>query len=169
MNARRSVVDGLSPQLFIHPSIPEPGMLRPIRNREFIKPQGGLWTSTYNNEHGSDWIRYMYNSRYDLLQDRESSKPYYFTLLYPGPQTKVLTIHTINDFNWLMHFYPDGHFPDFEALTKEWDGIHLTANGQRETVLKLYGWDCESTLWFRWVFERTIVIHERGGARKVCH
>ncbi len=45
---------------------------------------------------------------------------------------------------------------DFERLATEYDGLWLTEQGNAETHLSyphdLYGWDTESTLWFRWCF-----------------
>jgi hypothetical protein len=50
-----------------------------------------------------------------------------------------------------------GTFLDFEAISNDYDGIHLTTNGESATRLtsgiSLYGWDVECTLWFRWCFE----------------
>lgn len=53
----------------------------------------------------------------------------------------------------------------FSEMAKQFDGMHLTDNGQWATRLppfdspNLYGWDCESTLWFRWAFDKV----EDGG------
>ena len=49
---------------------------------------------------------------------------------------------------------------DFERLSREYDGLHLTTEGYIQThskrsASKLLGWDCESTVWFSWVFNRT--------------
>jgi hypothetical protein len=48
---------------------------------------------------------------------------------------------------------------DFKRLSEEYDGLHLTNEGymqtrSRRSVPTLIGWDCESTLWFRWVFRQ---------------
>jgi len=46
---------------------------------------------------------------------------------------------------------------DWEEIAKHYDGVMLTEAGQVHTrysrPLSLYGWDCESTVWFRDVFE----------------
>ena len=48
-------------------------------------------------------------------------------------------------------------FPDWSLVAERYDGVHLTDEGQWATrlshPLNLYGWDCESTLWLRWVFD----------------
>jgi len=46
---------------------------------------------------------------------------------------------------------------DFKHLPAEYDGLHLTNEGYLSTRSArsgpaLVGWDCESTLWFRWIF-----------------
>lgn len=45
---------------------------------------------------------------------------------------------------------------DFERLAMNYDGLHLTHDGYMRTRSRrpgpaLIGWECESTLWFRWV------------------
>jgi hypothetical protein len=45
----------------------------------------------------------------------------------------------------------------FERVGKEYDALHLTHEGYLRTRSRrckpsLIGWDCESTLWFKWVF-----------------
>ena len=46
---------------------------------------------------------------------------------------------------------------DWEQISKEYDAVMLTEEGEIitrfSTPLSLHGWDCESTLWFRDVFE----------------
>lgn len=53
--------------------------------------------------------------------------------------------------------------PDFAAVTREWDAVHLSLGGLLiadqvrldgpEGPTELLGWDCEQTVWLRWVFE----------------
>jgi|SRR5580765_3814057 len=51
---------------------------------------------------------------------------------------------------------------DWLAVAARHDGIHLTDRGQGDTrltmPLSLYGWDCESTIWFRWAFTRVTPV-----------
>ncbi len=38
-------------------------------------------------------------------------------------------------------------------MARDYDGLHLTEKGQWDTHMgrtNLYGWDMESTLWFKW-------------------
>ena len=44
---------------------------------------------------------------------------------------------------------------DFERLAQDYDALQLTRDGYLRTrsMPVLDGWDCESSLWFRWVFQ----------------
>jgi hypothetical protein len=54
--------------------------------------------------------------------------------------------------------------PDWQAVARDWDGIHLSVGGvltaervrwgQPRAQTHLFGWDVESTAWLRWVFDR---------------
>ena len=77
-------------------------------------------------------------------------------LLDVKPDTKTYTINSYTDLERFATKFPHEEklVPiDFEAASKRYDAIHLTGRGQQEThlshPLSLYGWDCESTLWFR--------------------
>ena len=52
---------------------------------------------------------------------------------------------------------------DWEQIAREYDGVRMTNKRQwttrmprdiKDMNLSLYGWDCESTLWFRDVFSK---------------
>jgi hypothetical protein len=81
-------------------------------------------------------------------------------LLNPDPAARIAHIDTYSDLAALVAAYPgpgvDTRFPDWEAVSRDYDAVHLTDAGQWATRLShphdLYGWDCESTLWFRWCF-----------------
>lgn len=134
------------------------------------KPKtGGLWTSTYHDEHGSDWVQWCLSEEFEC--DR-SDPTFPLWTLEPEPVVRVYTIDTYGDLAQLVDEYPHRkHFPDrgygawsdakpnWGAIAKDFDGVRLTRHGQSETrlthPLDLYGWDCESTLWFRWAFTET--------------
>lgn len=62
----------------------------------------------------------------------------------------------------------DGGPSKKEAIAKKYDAVHLTSEGQwrtRHSTPNLYGWDCESTLWLRWKFEKVEYIGEMGYMR----
>jgi len=138
--------------------------LEPVKNKNWVKPEGGLWTSSYDPECGSGWIQWSIAERFSGEWNEEEEKGYYGCyLLHPEP-ARVLVIDTQQDLIEALRHYQNydhrgggwgGTNLDFEALAEDYDAIHLTDRGQwatRMTNPGLYGWDCESTLWFRWCF-----------------
>lgn len=153
----------LHTQLFMGKEKPTKNKLMDVKNQSFVKPSGGLWTSTYEEKKGSDWTSFCENNHFKDI------KKHNFYLLEPEKDIKIYTIDKYNDLASLMENYkendfdnPFGHFSflrpflDFEKISQDYDGIHLTSRGQFETRMSrpesLYGWDVESTLWFRWCF-----------------
>jgi hypothetical protein len=122
----------------------DPAKFKPITNRDFVKPDGGLWASPVTAE--ESWRAWCEAKSYGMEKLKES-----FTFQLDG---RVLVIDSRSDMEqmpWLCH--PELHsltWPDFEAMAKNWDAIYLTAKGQWATRLSLghnlYGWDCESVL-----------------------
>lgn len=115
------------------------------------KPHGGLWTSTWTGD-GSDWTRWCEDDGFRVPSEEWSG-----LLLTPCADARIYTIDDIDDLRALVRQYPAGDVADYVAVAREFDAIHLTDAGQwatRMTLdLDLYGWDCESTVWFRWTFE----------------
>lgn len=134
----------------------------PIKNKlDWAKPdnQTGLWTSTYQQEtHDSEWVEWcIYNNWCDVEQKR-------WFLLTPSKTARIYTIDSLRDFKRALKLYRSTPYLnyeifahlDYEAISRDYDAIHLTSPGQQETRLSvpnLYGWDVESTLWFRWCFD----------------
>jgi len=128
------------------------------------KPIGGLWTSTYDaKNNSSDWITWCKH------QNHRSCKKSHPTLkkwLLEPTTYKVLTINSHTDLDALVQNYsgiPEGKrrlgvslLLDFEAMSKDFDAIHLTKEGEHKTRFSfpnsLYGWDCECVLWLNWCF-----------------
>ncbi len=126
--------------------------LVPIQNGGFVKPKGGLWTSTYDERLGSDWIQWC-------LSEEFRGPEFDCWLLRPREGAKVYTIDSLADLIDLVYAYGalrNSH-ADYEKIARDYDGVRLTKEGQWATRFSypysLYGWDCESTLWFRWCFE----------------
>lgn len=147
-------------QLFLSNATPMPELFVPITNRQFVKPAGGMWTSTYIAEgHTSGWINWCRDEEFgdvDILR---------WFLLTPSPGARVLTIDSIADMDAMYTCYSDYSLSyaylnmiDFEAMARDYDAMRITARGQWATRLclprNLYGWDCESTCWFRWSFTK---------------
>lgn len=154
----------INEQLFIGDTIPTIEKFTSVKSRFFVKPFGGLWTSTYNKLFGSEWLEWCKDN------DFYTSEKMNGFILKPSKNARIYTIDTYQDLASLMEKYeekmpglPDGvelfsiRYPNFELLSKDYDAIHLTDKGQWETRMShpysLYGWDCECTLWLNWSFD----------------
>jgi hypothetical protein len=160
----------MKPQLFVSSEYYNPKKFKPVKNREYInipKPYNGLWTSTYRQDIKSEWVQFC-------LDEFTSAIPHggwRGSILIPYRDAKIYTIDSYDDLVKLFNKYqyiPNSNtyfikpiFLDFEAISKDYDAIHLTKKGEwetRYTTPNLYGWDVESTLWFRDCFEKVINI-----------
>jgi hypothetical protein len=149
----------LPPQLYVGDQETLERKVWPVRNdpQQLGKPRGGFWTSTYDLDYGSAWVSwcvaYRYNDPLEL----------HWTVLHARKSARVAVIDSASRLAALIERYPrilrQRRGLDFERLSKEYDGLHLTTDGYIQTHSKrsgskLLGWDCESTVWFRWVFSR---------------
>jgi hypothetical protein len=98
-------------------------------------------------------VAYRYNDPLDL----------HWTVLSAAKSARLATIDSPASFAALIKRYPrvlrGRRGLDFEKRASECDGLHLTNEGYLRTRSRrpgpaLIGWDCESTLWFRWVFTK---------------
>lgn len=131
----------------------------PVTNsdRNHRKPRvgTGLWTSTWlGAEQTSAWATH------------EQAKGRYSFLLTPTADARIATIDNLADLKRLLKGYrrkafgqysylEEFDYLDYAHMSQDFDALHLTVQGQRKTRLTipdLYGWDVESTLWFRWCF-----------------
>lgn len=146
----------LKTQLFLSVATPMPELFLPITNAQFVKPRGGLWTSTYDGL-TSAWVEWCVAEQYGSFDTTR------WFLLTPAPAMRVLTVDSVADMTALYEQYVDRSIGlpflnaiDFEAMARDYDAMHVTERGQHATHLSLprnlYGWDCESTCWFRWCF-----------------
>jgi len=147
----------LGPQLRVHSEAILDPKVWPIRNdpKTITKPRGGFWTSTYDADGGSGWVRWCVAFRYNEPLDL------YWIVLSPSTSAKVAVIDSAADLMELTDRYPmvvgRRSGLDFERLADDYDALHLTHEGYLRTRStrrgpRLTGWDCESTLWFRWMF-----------------
>jgi len=132
--------------------------MEPVTNDRFHKPQGGLWTSTANDETVSGW--YEWGKNEGMIAPNAVT----WTLI-PEPNALLVEIDSYGDLTALVAQYGgSGSYGqlviDFEAMARDgYDGMHLTDRGQWATRMSkpnLYGWDCESTVWFRWAFSSVV-------------
>ncbi len=137
----------------------------------------GLWTSAYREEtDDSAWVEWCHSETYSN-PDRQ-----YWHLLTPRHDARIYTIDGPNDFIALIARYPyvsqelERCLPpraffrhyytgiDFEKLSQDYDGLHLTEEGNAQLHLPfdydfdMNAWDVESTVWFRWCFEKVECI-----------
>lgn len=158
-------------QLHIGKTEPSPGAMAPIMNRQFIKPFGGFWTSSYLGEaEGSDWVQWCLSNEFGYGIDNDFPA----WLLHPIKNPNLLVVDKYADLDNVMKGfgYPiyEGSsmfLLDYERIKAAgFDGFRVTERGRAETHLSmpynLYGYDCESTIWFRWCFERVEKLGVRG-------
>lgn len=112
---------------------------KPIKNRYFVKPEGGLWASPVNSSYG--WREWCEENSFGDLSHK-------FEFEFEG---NVFVINNERDarcMEWLESY--GIKYPDFEKLVSlGYDAILLTEKGQQETRFgepSLCGWDCESVL-----------------------
>jgi hypothetical protein len=135
--------------------------MKPVRNDSWHKPQGGLWTSTKDENIVSGWYEWAHSE--GMLPTEATTWE-----LTPERDAVLIEVDSLGDLTALLERYSEGErwgrMPriDFEAMVQDgFDGMHLTDSGQWATRMSdpsLYGWDCESTVWFRWAFEGLTVI-----------
>lgn len=122
----------------------------PVKNNNcWIKPFGGLWCSEYNENTISSWYEWC---------KRESFKECTldFGVVFDIKENaKIFVIDKYTDLLRLLEEYELKSISysicsiDFEKLSKDYDAIKLTENGEHETRFStpsLYGWDIESML-----------------------
>lgn len=113
-----------------------------IKNDNWCKPKGGLWTSPIHSEYG--WKHFCQSERFrnNSLKSR---------MVLKLKSKRILIIDNVKDLEkieWRSNAF--NTFPDFEKLKEKYDAIYLTLNGQSRTRLShpynLYGWDVETVL-----------------------
>lgn len=153
----------LGTQFHANPKRPSQELFKPVfhdKQTNNNKPKGGLWTSTHtpDDTYPSQWIEWgvVDGGNFWLKMD--------WWLLTPDPNARIITIDSYEDLEVLQARYPlqqegiweDLPLLDFTKIAQDYDAMNLTGRGQIKTrltyPLSLYGWDCESTLWFRWLF-----------------
>lgn len=142
----------LPPQETFLKKAPDASMMKPVRNLAWVKPEGGLWTSTKDTSEDYGW---RWFAGIEMPQWLTEATPYTLTPVKP-----VAQIDSYADFVEILDRFPfdddwGSRSIDFEAMSLYYSGLNLTMEGQYTTRLSapnLYGWDCESTVWFEWAF-----------------
>ena len=119
----------------------------PIKNDNWQKPKGGLWTSPSDSIYG--WKEWNEDEQF-----RECTNNNSFEIDLPD-NFKILKIDSKIDLLKLRSYaYNYTKYLDFEYISKHYDAIWLTEKGERETrhsgmtedIPRMYGWDCETVL-----------------------
>jgi len=161
----------LEPQGFVHQDYPNRGRFEMPSNRDdgIVKPSGGMWTSTLYEEDGhltNGWLEWCSSGRWGLTEEHTLYE------LEPESHLQVLEIDSYADLQRVLQVYGRDDLPepllnstfaplDFEALAGGFDAIRLTEAGQRDTRMTrpgLYGWDSESVLALRWIWEDARIV-----------
>ncbi len=157
-------VKALGTQLFIGDK-PDPQRFIPATNcdrRAYVgKPKGGLWTSSLNDDGASDWVRWCEAEDFGGVDVKAR------WTLAPLDAGRVIVVNGHGDLHRLFESYGTGlqtHYSavlDFDAMIRDsYVGMHLTERGNSEVHLSyplhLNAWDCESTVFFKWVFDALI-------------
>lgn len=127
-------------------------LFRQIKNKFFIKPDGGLWASPLNARYG--WKDWNEDSGFRLCDENNCFK---FKL---KDTAKVLEINSCVDLwvlpqnpiipeYWKRNSINDKYYIDFEQLIKDgYDAILVNLSNDSDLYWTLYGWDCDSLLVF---------------------
>lgn len=149
-------------QAFVHTDTPSPDAIDTIENWNpcaeasgglYNKPYGGMWTSPL----GAEWSWSDWCERENWTRDEDTQ--------YRLSVEEGVSVYTIDSQQDLLNLIEQhgrddlmraGKYINFESAFEEYDGIHLTTAGQRETrhsrEADLYGWDVECVLWDGWYF-----------------
>lgn len=123
------------------------------KNRNFIKPDGGLWSSPYieNGIFKSNWHEWCFEN----MNNKLFNYGVVFTL---KENSNIFIVNSNEDIKKLFKEYEYKNnnkydfikVLDYEKIAKDYDGIHLTSKGETisrfDSPYVLHGWDCESLL-----------------------
>lgn len=145
--------------------------VNPIKNSNWVKPNGGFWTSPLNSTWGwkdwcdsEGWYKRGGVDKFIKLKLKRSAKLYLINSTSDLEKAPLLRMdsnyntYPVKSYKQLkklqksdLHYF-DRFYIDYEKLVKMgYDGIHLTDKGQSDTRwgdINLYGWDCETVLLF---------------------
>ena len=105
------------------------------------KPYEALWTSTLIDTNSSQWELWYQINEFNVDKYKIKYK------IIPKDNLKIFEINNQEDLNFLpkqFDCFLDKYVINFNKVSKLFDGIHCI----NYTLPQLYGWDCESTIWF---------------------
>ena len=159
----------LKTQLYVGKKNPRDEVLEPLRRHINCKANGGLYTSTFLGEElGSHWLQWCMGNDFHLPND-DIWNGYFIEI---KKDAKIYVVDSVEDMNFLFDNYSTMFHEginmeeiDFVKLSQDFDGLHMTMQGERVTRhpflfgfegnihRNMYGWDVESTHFFRDVFD----------------
>jgi hypothetical protein len=167
----------LKTQLHVGLGHPLEKIKNPISNHIMCKANGGLYTSTYlGQDVGSDWLQWCIANEFNIPEDGI----WKCWLINIKKDANIFVVDNVDDMHELYDRYEHPMFEgsrtmqiDYTKMSKDYDGIHMTRRGERATrhgnifsrtsnmardSRNMYGWDVESTHFFRDVFKNIIPI-----------
>ena len=97
-----------------------------IKNTENLKPTGGIWASLYNEEYidYNQWIDYICYNPY-IIYYHNYENPYKLPAVTFSlkDESNLFIVDNYDKINYLKNKYPFNKTIDYEALSKEYDGI----------------------------------------------
>lgn len=149
---------------------PTSELMLPVTNAPYcMKPNGGIWTSTFDPEYVCSWHRWCVSEMPDWINGKSI-----YTLEPVSAKVYVIDCRTdllqlTNKYGLLKRLGGSNGWRifglDFESMVRDGiDAVHLTEAGEWQTRYgggmyslndwNLYGWDCESTIWLKWCFQK---------------
>jgi hypothetical protein len=121
------------------------------------KPHSGMWTSTFmDDKRGSAWVQLGLRGG-GVGNFNPCAGSWQSWKLIVDDKACVYHIDSAEAFDKLLRQYPlplsrSGLYPDWDKVRQDYHAVHLTESGFLALKERLPGWDCESTVWFKWKF-----------------
>jgi hypothetical protein len=163
----------IKPQLHLGKLHPLEKIHHPIKNYIQCKAIGGVYTSTYmGKELGSAWLQWCLCNEFNLPKDNIWKG----WIMEVKEDANIFVVDSIEDMHFLYDRYSfqliegyDVPHLNIELMQEDYDGLQITAHGEAVTrhpsmfdfemvdrkkrMRSMYGWDIESTHFFRNVFK----------------
>ena len=131
----------------------DPNMIDPISNfKRRLKPTGGMWTCDMEVDDGkvtTEWASFVVEE----LPSSYRHKLDNCTKFIPKKGLKILNLVSVYDVEKYLYLPPNYEYHkliDWEALAREYDGVHVEMGRYDNDIEYMVGgWDISSTLWLR--------------------
>lgn len=142
-----TAVEQLPPQVFMG-SQPQPDQIQLLQNHGAVyKPTGGIWTSNYQPDYGSEWSAFVHKEEMSVNPHKQ-----HLWLIIPKHDLKILVVDSPEKLKSLPHLAPhiegDNVCPlDYEAIALKYDALVIKPQLLRG-CMEVASFDVESTIWF---------------------